>query len=212
MNRDDLFKEIDGKDEKDDDLFKDINGNLNDGEDDLYNDINNSDDDDKDDYLDDFGSEDDEPFSLFNKVKEIQLTRKTILFVFFGLFVVAALIIGLITFIVIHNDKPPVAQIVHIESNNSNKAIAKYGDKITLSFKFDKKIKNTPVVYINGDKVNVEGSERSFYAEYYVIDQDYEESLVKFSIEEYKDSFGKSGEKIENTTDLSKVTILALFA
>ena len=150
MTRDELINRINGEDDEDnnstDDLFNDINNeednsdNSDDNlEDDLYNDINN---DDNDEINDDFtDTSDDENDSVdassigLGKLKKVQLSNKSILLGFGAVTLVILLIVGLIAFIVIHNNKPPVAQIVHIESNNlSDKSIARYGTQIIISF------------------------------------------------------------------------------
>lgn len=108
------------------------------------------------------------------------------------------------------NDAPPAIRTVHIESDNfDNHSIAKYGNIITLTFTFSEKIQGTPMVIIQGRTVEVYGEGESFYAKFFVDNQGKEDELVTFSIHDYRDKFYKTGAPVTETTDLSRVTILA---
>lgn len=108
------------------------------------------------------------------------------------------------------SERGPVVTNVHIESDNfDNPREAYYGNMITLSFSFSKKLSKAPIVIINNNKVEVYGEGKDYYAKYFVQYQDNEDIEVDFSINQYRDNLGKTGPAITNTTDGSSVTIPA---
>lgn len=137
--------------------------------------------------------------------------KKVILVIFI---VLALILVGAAAFAgytVYKQDKPPVATIVHIESDNYNgHGIAEYGNMITLNVTFNKKLAVKPTITIQDKKVEVFGSGKSYYAKYFVQTQEAEEQEVHFMIYDYKDDFRKVGSPVTVTTDLSRVTILGL--
>ncbi len=130
------------------------------------------------------------------------------------LIIFAVILVGVAAFAgytVYQNDKPPVATIVHIESDNYNgHGIAEYGNMITLNVTFNKKLAVKPTITIQDKKVEVYGSGKSYYAKYFVQTQSADEEEVHFMIYDYKDEFRKVGSPVTVTTDLSRVTILGL--
>ena len=113
-------------------------------------------------------------------------------------------------FIVYQSSGTPVATDVHIESNRfDNSSLAYYGDMITLSFSFDRELSNKPTVVIMNKQVEVYGEGKDYYVKYSVQMQDRTDTLVSFSISDYRDRFQKTGPPITTTTDGSSVTIPA---
>lgn len=104
----------------------------------------------------------------------------------------------------------PVIESVHIESDSfENPKEAKYGNIVTLSFSFKKKIANTPIVIINNQNVEVHESGEKFYAKYMVQNQGNEDKKITFSIVDYRNFIRKTGPPVINTTDDSYVVIKA---
>ena len=145
------------------------------------------------------------------KDKKDRPKRNKFLFIFLGIAVLLSLVaIGSVGFLVL-NASPPKAVLVHIESDNiNNQSTAKYGSMITLTFAFDKPISNLPTVIINDREVEVFGKGKNFYAKYFVQNQGTSDLPVNFLIKDYHDNFNRKGSPVTSTTDLSRVTIVAL--
>lgn len=108
------------------------------------------------------------------------------------------------------NDNPPSIKTVHIESDNfDNHMIAKYGNTITLTFTFSEEIQGIPKVIIMDRNVEATRQGKTFVAKYFVENQTNEDQIVTFSIHDYRDEYSKTGAPITETTDLSRVTIVA---
>lgn len=131
------------------------------------------------------------------------------------------IIIGVVLFIAIvaggliiyTTNEPPKIYTVHIESDNfDDHTIAKYGNKITLTFSFTENLRKPPRVVINNREVEVFGEHKEYYAKYFVSNQGMEDVVVTFTIEDYEDRLFKKGSPVISTTDNSQVTIKSIIS
>ena len=131
------------------------------------------------------------------------------------------IIIGVVLFIAIvaggliiyTTNEPPKIYTVHIESDNfDDHTIAKYGNKITLTFSFTENLRKPPRVIINNREVEVFGEHKEYYAKYFVSNQGMEDVVVTFTIEDYEDRLFKKGSPVISTTDNSQVTIKSIIS
>lgn len=98
---------------------------------------------------------------------------------------------------------PPVLTKVHIASNNTNTALAKAADQITVSFEADEELSSLPKVTIAGTNATVTDSGKTWTATYIMGIGD-GEGPVNFTVD-FKDVAGNSGSQASSTKDSSTV-------
>ena len=101
------------------------------------------------------------------------------------------------------SNKPTLSSVT-ILSNNSNSALAKEGNIVTLSFTSSQSI-TTPTVTINSSSVTPSGSGTSWSASYIV--QADETGTVPFTIDFTSSLTNISGDQVTSTTNSSSVTM-----
>lgn len=98
---------------------------------------------------------------------------------------------------------PPILTKAHITSSNSNTALAKSTDVITISFEANESLWSLPVVTIAGKSTAVTGSGSIWTAKYTMGNTD-TEGPIQISID-YRDDAGNIGVKVTGTLDSSAV-------
>jgi gliding motility-associated-like protein len=98
----------------------------------------------------------------------------------------------------------PDLDVVSIASDNTNPALAKSGDVLTLTFTSDETIAS-PVVSISGHAVSAANQGGNNWSAMYTMLNSDAEGVVSFSIA-YLDQAGNSGTTVTSTTDVSSVT------
>ncbi len=156
-----------------------------------------------------FDADDDDDDDDDDDKKNSGSNKKVLFIVLISVAVVLASLAALTFYALYRDDKPPVATSIHIESDNfDDHSVAKRGNMITLTVKFDKDLKKPPKIVIQGKDVDVFGEGNEYSAKYFVESQGKEKEDVSFSIHDYRDQYNKTGKPITITTDLSTVTIL----
>ncbi|MFT6070567.1 MAG: hypothetical protein ACJAYQ_002921, partial [Bacteriovoracaceae bacterium] len=104
---------------------------------------------------------------------------------------------------VIFDETAPTSNPVTIYSNNSNTAIAKVGDTVTLSFTVDEPLLGSPTVTIDGNATTIGGTHPSYTADYTLVGGETEGSLA-FTLD-FTDAVGNPAVQVTATSDSSTV-------